>query len=36
MSTFQDLGLQDNLLQAITDMGFVTPSEVQQKAIPLY
>lgn len=35
MSTFQDLGLQDNLLQAITDLGFVTPSEVQQKAIPI-
>ena len=35
MSTFKDLGLQDNLLQAITDLGFVTPSEVQQKAIPI-
>lgn len=35
MNTFQDLGLQDNLLQAITDLGFITPSEVQQKAIPL-
>ncbi|WP_248723830.1 DEAD/DEAH box helicase [Seonamhaeicola sp. ML3] len=35
MSTFQDLGLQDNLLQAITDLGFITPSEVQQKAIPI-
>jgi len=35
MSTFQDLGLSDNLLQAINDLGFETPSEVQQKAIPL-
>ncbi len=35
MNTFQDLGLQDNLLQAINDMGFVKPSEVQDKAIPL-
>ncbi|TXE10086.1 DEAD/DEAH box helicase [Seonamhaeicola algicola] len=35
MSTFQDLGLQDNLLQAITDLGFETPSEVQKKAIPI-
>lgn len=34
MSTFQDLGLQDHLLQAITDLGFETPSEVQEKAIP--
>ena len=35
MNTFQTLGLQDNLLQAITDMGFETPSEVQEKAIPI-
>ncbi|AJR03512.1 DEAD/DEAH box helicase [Siansivirga zeaxanthinifaciens] len=35
MSTFQDLGLNDELLQAITDLGFVTPSEVQSKAIPI-
>ena len=35
MSKFQELGLQENLLQAITDMGFETPSEVQEKAIPL-
>ncbi len=35
MSTFQDLGLQDNLLQAITDLGFEKPSEVQEKAIPI-
>lgn len=34
MSTFQQLGLEANLLQAITDLGFETPSEVQQKAIP--
>ncbi|TCK68959.1 ATP-dependent RNA helicase DeaD [Winogradskyella wandonensis] len=34
MSTFQELGLNKDLLQAITDMGFVTPSEIQQKAIP--
>ena len=35
MSTFQELGLDANLLQAISDLGFETPSEVQQKAIPL-
>ncbi|MFT5103380.1 MAG: ATP-dependent RNA helicase DeaD [Candidatus Latescibacterota bacterium] len=35
MSTFQSLGLNENLLQAITDMGFETPSEVQEKAIPI-
>ena len=35
MSTFQDLGLNDDLLQAITDLGFTKPSEVQAKAIPI-
>lgn len=35
MSSFQSLGLEENLLQAITDMGFETPSEVQEKTIPL-
>ncbi|MBR9758081.1 MAG: DEAD/DEAH box helicase [Algicola sp.] len=34
MNTFQDLGLNSDLLQAITDLGFKTPSEVQEKAIP--
>ena len=34
MSTFQELGLNEDLLNAITDMGFVTPSEVQLQAIP--
>ncbi|SDL66962.1 ATP-dependent RNA helicase DeaD [Salinimicrobium catena] len=35
MKSFQQLGLDAQLLQAITDMGFETPSEVQQKAIPI-
>jgi ATP-dependent RNA helicase DeaD len=35
MATFEDLGLGENSLKAIKDMGFVTPSEVQEKAIPL-
>lgn len=35
MNTFQELGLDDHLLQAVTDLGFETPSEVQLKAIPL-
>ncbi len=35
MPTFQSLGLEENFLQAISDMGFVTPSEVQEKTIPL-
>src|SRR5210317_662692 len=35
MSTFKSLGLNENLLKAITDLGFETPSEVQQKTIPI-
>ncbi len=35
MSTFQELGLNEDLLRAITDLGFEKPSEVQEKAIPL-
>lgn len=35
MSTFKDLGLNNDLLQAIADLGFTQPSEVQDKAIPI-
>lgn len=35
MSTFQELGLNNDLLQAITNLGFTKPSEVQEKAIPI-
>ena len=35
MTTFQSLGLSEVLLQAIGDMGFETPSDVQAKTIPL-
>jgi len=35
MTTFKELGLNAALLQAIADMGFETPSEVQEKAIPI-
>jgi ATP-dependent RNA helicase DeaD len=35
MNTFQDLGLNEDLLRAITDLGFVNPSDVQSKAIPI-
>ena len=35
MNTFKDLGLNNDLLQAITDLGFEQPSEVQEKAIPI-
>jgi ATP-dependent RNA helicase DeaD len=35
MSTFKELGLNEDLLNAITDLGFESPSEVQEKAIPI-
>ncbi len=35
MSAFKALGLEENLLKAIADMGFTTPSEVQEKTIPI-
>jgi len=35
MNTFQKLGLTEDLLHAITDLGFETPSEVQEKTIPI-
>ncbi|PZR21181.1 MAG: ATP-dependent RNA helicase [Flavobacterium psychrophilum] len=35
MNKFEQLGLNESLLRAITDLGFENPSEVQEKAIPL-
>jgi ATP-dependent RNA helicase DeaD len=35
MNTFQELGLNEDLLHAINDLGFETPSDVQAKAIPI-
>ncbi|MEE9364297.1 MAG: DEAD/DEAH box helicase [Cellulophaga sp.] len=35
MTKFEELGLDKSLLDAIADMGYETPSEVQEKAIPL-
>ncbi|EKY16166.1 DEAD/DEAH box helicase [Capnocytophaga sp. oral taxon 326] len=34
MNLFEQLGLDEPILKAISDMGFETPSEIQQKAIP--
>ena len=34
MNLFEQLGLDEPILRAITDMGFETPTEIQQKAIP--
>ncbi|NAS30336.1 DEAD/DEAH box helicase [Flavobacteriaceae bacterium R38] len=35
MNKFEILGLDEQLIQAVNDMGFETPSEVQEKAIPI-
>ncbi len=35
MNTFKELGLNEDLLHAINDLGFETPSDVQAKAIPI-
>jgi ATP-dependent RNA helicase DeaD len=35
MENFKQLGLNAELLKAITDLGFENPSEVQEKAIPI-
>ncbi len=35
MTPFEALGLHENLLRSVQDMGFITPSEVQEKAIPI-
>ena len=35
MNAFQTLGLDNDILQAINDMGFESPSEVQEKSIPV-
>ncbi|MCF8293913.1 MAG: DEAD/DEAH box helicase [Chitinophagaceae bacterium] len=35
-TTFSDLGLHENIVSAITELGFETPTEIQQKAIPVF
>ena len=35
MSTFSDFSLREELTQAVTEMGFTTPTPIQQKTIPL-
>ena len=35
MNAFEALGLNDQLVQAITDLGFETPTSIQEKAIPV-
>ncbi|MBD0274340.1 MAG: DEAD/DEAH box helicase, partial [Acetobacteraceae bacterium] len=33
--TFADLGLSEPILQAVTDAGYVTPTPIQEQAIPV-
>ncbi|MEP6792962.1 MAG: DEAD/DEAH box helicase, partial [Saprospiraceae bacterium] len=35
MSTFQEMGLKKEILDAIGEMGFETPTSIQEKAIPV-
>ncbi|RJE74789.1 MULTISPECIES: DEAD/DEAH box helicase [Reichenbachiella] len=34
MNTFKELGLDEKILQALTELGISTPTEIQQEAIP--
>lgn len=34
MTTFEELGLRDELLKAVTELGFVNPTPIQDKTIP--
>src|SRR6476661_1863459 len=35
MSTFEELGLQENLLKSVEELGFTQPTPIQEKAIPV-
>ncbi len=35
MNEFEGLGLNENLLKAVTDLGFTSPTPIQSKAIPV-
>jgi len=35
MTTFEDLGLDERLVRATSELGFVTPTEIQEKGIPV-
>ncbi|NLR80805.1 DEAD/DEAH box helicase [Chitinophaga eiseniae] len=35
MTTFESLGLQESILRGITDLGFVSPTPIQEQAIPV-
>ena len=33
--TFEELGVEENILSAVNDLGFVAPMPVQEKVIPI-
>jgi ATP-dependent RNA helicase DeaD len=35
MVTFEGIGIEERLVKAVTDLGFVTPTPIQEKAIPV-
>ena len=35
VNTFIELGIESQLLKAVTDLGFEIPTEIQQKSIPI-
>jgi ATP-dependent RNA helicase DeaD len=35
MALFEELGLQENLLKAVSELGFTQPTPIQEKAIPV-
>jgi ATP-dependent RNA helicase DeaD len=35
MNAFESLGLQENLVKAVSDLGFENPTPIQSKAIPV-
>ncbi len=35
MHTFKDLGLREDILRSLEEIGFVTPTEIQSRAIPV-
>ena len=34
--TFSDIGLDKNILKAISDLGFETPTPIQEESIPYF
>src|SRR3954468_535266 len=35
MITFEELGLEENLIKAVGELGFINPTAIQEKAIPV-